>query len=629
MKRYVISYLPQFFLGLAVFMLSACQSEEVGDRTLTDVVKVGEAVPDFLLTGDGGVTLSASSLKDQVYLLNFFDTGCPDCREEFPVLQRIYDKYKEVVPVLNVPRSQSTEEAMEYWGKYGLSMPVYASNDKKLYYKFATSGIPRTYVVKDGIVQAILTDSPLADFDTLDSILEDLVGDDILTDKNSVELTFKLNVNGGTRAADEYFQNEYTISHIEFFLFDAVTGQFVDKLTADNPTQDKELAGNKYDMSYVISSLKIKVGKYNIFAIANFRNVPDNITDQSRFLNLVDGVTYNAGVEAYIPISGPVMTSRGTSLLSVDLVPYVGKKYVLEVDMERVMAKVQIGVDKNSFELTHNGTKYADINITNYKIVNLNKQYYLFQHKADMTRLGDLPQFVLPDNYEDYKDLGNNYIIDPLFYQKSTSYSEAILFKNYYESWYGSFTTENFASMPTAGNFGYAYILENTSFKDCQKNGYSPGVVFKAAVSPVFVYIYDFKTRSLVKESRAEYWDNTLYLYNFNFYGSIQALNMASGLTLDETEIYSDAQLKNYGVKKCEFNMGVYETYYTYWIRHRMNGADPMGAMSYGVVRNHFYKIIVNGVTGLGVSSIIPDILRDNYPNSYTDISISRNQLLQ
>jgi hypothetical protein len=332
-------------------------------------------------------------------------------------------------------------------------------------------------------------------------------------------------------------------------------------------------------------------------------------------------VSFKDGVEPNLPYTGPVMTNRATSHLSVNFVPWAGKKYVLQIDLERAMAKLQIGVNQNNFELKHEGEKYADINITNYKLVNLNKQYYLFQHKGNMTTLGAKPTFVLPDNYGEYGGGRDEYIIDPLFYEKTSSMSAARSFEGYYESWYGAFTTDNFASVPTAGNFGYAYILENTSFKNSQLNGYSPGIVFKAAVSPVFVYLYNSTTRRLVKEEHAEYWPNTLYLYNFNFYGSLEALNYDSGLSLDDQVNYSDAQLKVYGIKKCNFNMGVYETYYTYWIEHRQT--SPMEAMNYAVVRNNFYKLVVYDVTGVGNSEIVPDLLRENYPNSYTDIAVS------
>ena len=145
------------------------------------------------------------------------------------------------------------------------------------------------------------------------------------------------------------------------------------------------------------------------------------------------------------------MTNRATSLLYVDLVPWAGKRCPIQVDMERVMAKLQIGVASNSFELSHNGTKYADVNITNYKLVNLNRQYYLFQHRDFMSSLGQ-PAFVFPDSYDEYTYGDSEYVVDPLFYKKMSDDADITQFRSLYESWYGTFSTENFASMPVAGN---------------------------------------------------------------------------------------------------------------------------------------------------------------------------------
>ena len=56
-------------------------------------------------------------------------------------------------------------------------MPVYTPADKGLYYKFAASGIPRTYVVdEEGKVRAVFTDNPLADYATIDTLLRQLLG---------------------------------------------------------------------------------------------------------------------------------------------------------------------------------------------------------------------------------------------------------------------------------------------------------------------------------------------------------------------------------------------------------------------------------------------------------------------
>lgn len=622
-----------WLLPLCVLALAACGTDDEAVSPTTAQVGVGDSIPSFVLSGSDGTTVSSASLAGQTFVLNFFDTGCPDCQQELQVLQRIYEKYCLTAHVLNVPRSQSAAEVQAYWDKAGLTMPFYTADDSRLYYKFAQHTIPRTYVIDGrGVVCGAYDDSPTADFETLDAVLQQALAQTCATTTLSLRLKVPPMVReyegtGARRyeksrsdANEFYFHNEYTISRLEVFLFDADTKLFVSKAVVMGLTQEESLPDEEYDITYLFDNVRLRAGFYDIFLIANYDHTPTDIADEATFLDMVDDITYSDGVEANMPDKGPVMTSRPTALLGVDLVPWINKNYVLTVELERVMAKLLIGVSQNTFQLKHNGRKYTDINITNYKLVNLNRQYYLFQHKDSLTTLGSQPAFTMPANYGDYHDQGEQYVVDPLFYKKTTNAWEAASFGQHYRSWFGSFTTEHFASMPSADNYGYAYVLENTTFKTAQKNGYSPGIIFKAAVNPVFVYLYDAKLKTLREEYRPEYWPKTIYLYKYNFYESIQAVNLASGMTLDELENYTDSQLRAYGVKQCHFNMGVYETYYTYWIHHRQSAVDVMGPMEYGIVRNNFYKMIVTGVSGLGDSSITPDIMRDNYPNSYLDM---------
>jgi len=456
-----------------------------------------------------------------------------------------------------------------------------------------------------------------------DYVAPKMNGGEQLAEDSMVNLSLRLRVAASQSTTDENnFHNEYIVSRLELWFFDAETKKFFARLVTNDLTEAETAISNQYDITYLLKDVRLKAGVYDIFAIANYDYSTEDIEDEADFLNLVDAMTYSKGIEASIPETGPVMTSRATELLAVNLVPWIDKEYVLSVDIERVMAKIQIGVLHNTFQLKHGERKYADINITNYKLVNLNNRYYLFQHKDVMEEFNDQQQFVLPDNFNDYSDEGEQYVVDPLFYLKTTNGADAAAFSGYYNSWFGNFTTTDFASMPSAGNYGYAYILENTSFKTSQKNGYSPGIVFKAAVSPVFVYLYDDTQKTLKENYRPEYWPNTIYLYKYNFYESIKAINMAGDLSLDELETYTDAQLKAYGIKQCKFNMGVYETYYTYWIHHRNSPSANMGPMQYGIVRNNFYRIVVSGVSGVGNSSIAPDVMRDNYPNSYADVIV-------
>ena len=617
-------YTQQLLLMLCMGMLAAsCISEDTDNQEATAKVREGDDIPSFTLYSSDGKEMSSSSLNGRVYILSFFDTGCPDCQQELQVLQRIYDKFHTVVPVLNVPRSQTKNEVQAYWDKAELSMPYHMPNDQALYYQFADKTIPRTYVVDDkGKVCASFSDSPIADFETLETILKEKMNEANAT-RGSVNLSIKVKVPGTGGDIDEYyFHNEYTISHLDIFFFDAATKEFYKKAILGGLTKEESVYNTKYDITYLFDNFRFHAGIYDIFFIANYDNSPETVKDEDELLNMIDSITYKDGIEANIPDKGPVMTNRATSMLAVDLIPWINKNYLLNVELERVVAKLQIGVSQNSFQLLHNSKKYADINITNYKLVNLNQQYYLFQHKDSLPAFTAQPKFTLTDHFSEYRDDGEQYVVDPFFYEKNLSTTSAAAFKDYYKSWFGNFTTENFASMPSANNYGYAYILENTCFKTFQKNGYSPGIVFKAAVSPVFVYLYDNTNHVLKEEYRPEYWPKTIYLYKYNFYGSIQAVNIAGSLTMDELQNYNDEQLKVYGIKQARFNMGVYETFYTYWIHHRNNTSNPTGAMEYGIVRNNFYRMVVTGVNGVGNSAITPNIMRDNYPNSYADIEV-------
>src|SRR5204862_4576461 len=50
--------------------------------------------PAFQLSGRGGKTIDLSQFKGQVVMINFWATWCGPCRQEMPLLDDIYKKYK-------------------------------------------------------------------------------------------------------------------------------------------------------------------------------------------------------------------------------------------------------------------------------------------------------------------------------------------------------------------------------------------------------------------------------------------------------------------------------------------------------------------------------------------------------
>ena len=84
-----------------------------------------QAEPFILPTWDEKV-IKSSQLKGQVVLLQFFQTGCPDCQEEAPGLERLYTKYgKKGFTIVGISHDREGAPVVAtFVKKYGLTYPV-------------------------------------------------------------------------------------------------------------------------------------------------------------------------------------------------------------------------------------------------------------------------------------------------------------------------------------------------------------------------------------------------------------------------------------------------------------------------------------------------------------------------
>ena len=58
-------------------------------------IRPGDRLPDFTVSLNDNTLVAASDLLGKVAVLVFFHTECPDCQKEFPVVQRLYDYYRD------------------------------------------------------------------------------------------------------------------------------------------------------------------------------------------------------------------------------------------------------------------------------------------------------------------------------------------------------------------------------------------------------------------------------------------------------------------------------------------------------------------------------------------------------
>lgn len=106
-------------------------------------------------------------------MLVFFNTSCPDCRNELPVVQRVWERTAGSVTTLCISRSEPASAVSRYWGEQGLSVPWSAQDTDSVYRLFASSGIPRIYVVSPaGLVTGAFSDTDMPSEATLLKALE-------------------------------------------------------------------------------------------------------------------------------------------------------------------------------------------------------------------------------------------------------------------------------------------------------------------------------------------------------------------------------------------------------------------------------------------------------------------------
>lgn len=158
-------------LCIIVTSLFSCITDGDDDDRGDFALIPGDALPQFSVRmSDGETTLNTQSLSGKVGVIVFFHTDCPDCRKELPVVQRVYDAYKDNPEVLlfGISRSQSASSVLDYWKEHSFTLPYSAQEDDAVFSLFASRTIPRIFITdKEGIIRASHTDDPLATYEEL------------------------------------------------------------------------------------------------------------------------------------------------------------------------------------------------------------------------------------------------------------------------------------------------------------------------------------------------------------------------------------------------------------------------------------------------------------------------------
>lgn len=132
----------------------------------------GDTLPYFSIVMDDGTALSTTDLEGRVSVIMFFHTGCPDCRQELPVMQSILERFESEsrVVICCISREEDGEAVGSYWSENSLTLPYSAQEDRQVYNLFATYGVPRVYISGPSLeIYSSYDDSPTATYEELES----------------------------------------------------------------------------------------------------------------------------------------------------------------------------------------------------------------------------------------------------------------------------------------------------------------------------------------------------------------------------------------------------------------------------------------------------------------------------
>jgi peroxiredoxin len=116
---------------------------------------VGEAAPPFSLKDMKGNTVTLESFKGKVVFLDFWATWCGPCKEEFPELEALYQKYgKEGFEVVGISVDKSESNVAEFLKKRPVSFTILTNTKGDVAETYGLPGMPTGFIIgKDGVIR--------------------------------------------------------------------------------------------------------------------------------------------------------------------------------------------------------------------------------------------------------------------------------------------------------------------------------------------------------------------------------------------------------------------------------------------------------------------------------------------
>lgn len=104
--------------------------------------------PDFALTTFDGQQITLSELRGKPVVINFWASWCIPCRTEAPLLERVWQEYRDRgVIVLGIDYVDTEDAAKKFIQEYGMTYPNGPDLGTRISQTYRITGVPETYFI--------------------------------------------------------------------------------------------------------------------------------------------------------------------------------------------------------------------------------------------------------------------------------------------------------------------------------------------------------------------------------------------------------------------------------------------------------------------------------------------------
>ncbi|WP_455211160.1 TlpA family protein disulfide reductase [Kaarinaea lacus] len=113
-----------------------------------NTVSAAEKAPDFKLPQINGGSVQLSDLKGSVVYVDFWATWCPPCRESFPWMESMHQRYQDLgLEIVAISLDQKSDLIENFLKSHKASFTILHDGEGGTAEAFKVKGMPSSYLV--------------------------------------------------------------------------------------------------------------------------------------------------------------------------------------------------------------------------------------------------------------------------------------------------------------------------------------------------------------------------------------------------------------------------------------------------------------------------------------------------